>query len=350
MPLATEFTSKGRINFKCSLTRNEVDSLVSDSQVEILQTFDAVEDTTWKMLNDRLFTSRPEIELRVYGFYSSECDLSFLGYLTNLHHFSADCLMRAEGIERVADLPRLESLRVGIYNLESFDFLANLPARNLRKLSLGATKSKKPALGHLERFGELRKLYVEGQQKEIEAISKLPCLEDLTLRSITVGDLDFIRHLKNLWSLDIKLGGTNNLAALADIDTIKYLELWQVRGLKDISVISTMRGLQYLFLQSLPHVANLPDSSNLRALRRVNLDSMKGLKDIRGLAKAPALEEFMHCSAHGMEPTHYADILKSKTLKRMSVGFGSARKNKELDDQARHMGIEPYESSQFLFA
>ena len=125
------------------------------------------------------------------------------------------------------------------------------------------------------------------------------------------------------------------------MDRIKYLELWQIRGLKDISVISTMHGLQYLFLQSLPHIASLPDFSNLRA---------KGLKDIRGLAKAPALEELMHCSAQGMEPTHYADLLKSKTLKRISVGFGSTKKNKELFDEARRMGIEPYQSSQFSFA
>jgi hypothetical protein len=350
MPLATKNVSKGRVDFKCSLTRNEVDSLVSDAQLKILQTCDSVDDTTWEMLNERLFTLRPEVELRVYGFYSSECDLSFLAYLTNLHHFSADCLMRAKGIERVADLPMLESLSVGIDNLENFDFLANLSERYLRKLSLGRTKSKKPSLGHLKRFGELRRLYVEGQEKEIEAISKLSCLEDLTLRSITIGDLDFIRDLKSLWSLDIKLGGTNNLAALAGIDRIKYLELWQVRGLKDISVISTMRGLQYLFLQSLPHVANLPDFSNLRALRRVVLDSMKGLQDIRGLARAPALEEFMHIAAQGLEPTHYADLLTSKTLKRIGVGFGSTRKNKEFLDQARHMGIESYGRSQFVFA
>jgi hypothetical protein len=35
---------------------------------------------------------------------------------------------------------------------------------------------------------------------------------------------------------------------------IKYLELWQVRKLKNIGVISTLIGLQFLFLQSLPQI------------------------------------------------------------------------------------------------
>jgi Leucine-rich repeat (LRR) protein len=246
-------------------------------------------------------------------------------------------------------LTKLQSLSIGIYSLKDFDFLSGLPDSGLRKLSLGATKSKKPSLRHLERFGELRKLYIEGQEKDIDVIAKLPRLEDLTLRSVTVKDLGFLRYLSNLWSLDIKLGGTNNLSALAGMDRIKYLELWQIRGLKDISVISTMRGLQYIFLQSLPHIATIPDLSKLLALRRIHLDNMKGLNDITALATAPLLEELMHCSARGMKPAHYADLLASKTLKRIFVGFGSIGKSNELLIQAHSVGIKQYKHSQFSF-
>jgi hypothetical protein len=110
-----------------------------------------------------------------------------------------------------------------------------------------------------------------------------------------------------------------------------------------------MHGLQYLFLQSLPHITTIPDLSKLRALRRIYLENMKGLKDIAALVKAPGLEELMHCDAKGMEPTQYADLLASKCLKRIFVGFGSSRKNKELLDQARAVGIQEFERSQFLF-
>jgi hypothetical protein len=67
------------------------------------------------------------------------------------------------------------------------------------------------------------------------------------------------------------------------------------------------------------------------------------------LAKAPALEEYIHVSAQGLEPAQYADLLTSKALKRISVGFGSERKNKILRDMATRAGIEQYEGSPFSF-
>jgi hypothetical protein len=216
-------------------------------------------------------------------------------------------------------------------------------------LSLCATKSKKPSLAPVARFDQLRKLSLEGQQKDLDVISKLTSLEDLTLRSISVADFAFLRDLNRLWSLDIKLGGSKNLAALEGMAGIKYLELWQVRGLNDISVVSTLTGLQHLFLQSLPNVTCIPDLSRLRALRRVFLENMKGLKDVRSLASAPALEDFIHCSAQGMEPDQYLDLLKMPTLRRLLVGFGSERKNEVLRNLAKQVGIEQFERDEFVF-
>jgi len=40
------------------------------------------------------------------------------------------------------------------------------------------------------------------------------------------------------------------LPAIADKESIKYLELWQIRGLGDIGVVSLLSGLQFLFVQS----------------------------------------------------------------------------------------------------
>jgi len=252
-------------------------------------------------------------------------------------------------VEYLASLENLEKLSVGIYNLETFDFLAELPHRRLQELSLGATKSKKPSLRPLANFDQLRTVYLEGQQKDIEVLATLPKIEDLTLRSISVAGLDFVTGLKHLWSLDIKLGGVHDLSALRDMGQIKYLELWQVRDLADISVVSTLHGLQYLFLQSLSQVSRIPDLSKLKNLRRVYLENMKGLRDLTPLTKAPALEEFMHVSALGMDPAKYAAFLASSTLKRMSVGFGSARKNQALCDCAAKAGIAPYTNTPFSF-
>ena len=170
-------------------------------------------------------------------------------------------------------------------------------------------------------------------------MAELAGLEDLTLRSITVAGLDFLRKLKHLWSLDIKLGGTSNLNALEGMTGIKYLELWHVKDMRNIDFVSTLSSLQLLFLQCLPHIKALPDMSRLAALRRVHLESMKGLKDISALSAAPCLEELVHIAAIGMEPAKYADLLKHKSLKRLSVGFGSRKKNEMLRELAESAGI-----------
>jgi hypothetical protein len=337
VPLATRNFSRGRLDFVNSLTAEEVDRLAADPRLEVLHTRTRVEPSTWDLLNDRLFSQRPEVDLRVYGY--AGYDLSFVRRLPNVRRFLADCLIRARGVENVASFPDLEKLSVGIYELESFDFLTNLPDQRLQDLSLHATKSKKPTLRHLERYKHLRTLYLEGQKKEIEAISSLPRVEDLTLRSITVPGLNFLKGLERLWSLDIKLGGINNLSALEGDTRIKYLELWQIRGLVDIAVISTMRALEHLFLQSLAHIRSLPDLSKLRALRRIDLTSMKGLVDLHALTTAPALEELCHFDAAGIEPEQYADLLRLKTLKRLTVGLGSQKKNEIVAKMAAQAGV-----------
>src|SRR5207302_5926165 len=181
--------------------------------------------------------------------------------LTNVRRFAADCLLHANAADSISQLEDLESLSIGIYDLEGFDFLSDLRANKLKALSLGATFSKKPSLRVIERFRSIETLHVEGQDKDIEVIGGLPHLQDLTLRSVTVASLGFLRGLSSLWSIDIKLGGTRNLAALANLVNVKYLELWQIRGLNDLSPISEMTGLQFLFLQSLRNVTRLPDFS-----------------------------------------------------------------------------------------
>lgn len=349
MPLiGYEYLSKTRCQFKSSLSAIEVLSLAKDKNLGVLQTCYPVEPETWDLLNKNLFAKRHDVELRVYGFYQSDCDLSFLTLMSNVRRFSADCLMNATGVEHIAELQDLESLGIGIFSLENFDFLAYLPTQ-LRGLFLGATKSKQPRLQHLSRLKELRKLSLEGQQKDLDVIEGLTALEDLTLRSIGPANLQFLRSLNRLWSLDIKLGGLRDLSALDGLNQIKYLELWQVRGLCDINVISTMRGLQHLFLQSLPNVTELPDLSKLKALRRIHLQNMKGLKQLKAIATAPALETFYHFDARGMQPEMYEEILKLSTLKVASVGLGSDKKNGIFEKMATQHGIEFSGREPFVF-
>jgi len=339
---------KDRVEFLDRLTPKEVHELASNPNLRVLQTARPVSSPTWELLNQNLFALRPDIELRVYGFYSSTCDLAFVKGMSNVRRFSADCLMRAVGIEHLAELENLEELSIGIFALDNFDFISTLPA-GIKSLFLGATKSRKPRLDGLGRFRSLRKLYVEGQQNGIEVIADLQELEDVTLRSISTPGIEYVARLPRLWSLDIKLGGIQNLSAIAGKESIKYLELWQIRGLSDISVISSLSGLQYLFLQALRQVTSIPNLSRLTKLRRLLLDNMKGLKDVNAIDKAPALEEFIHIAAQGFMPRQYEELLNNPTLRQVHIGFCSKRKNEQFQALVARSGKSKWQRTEFVF-
>lgn len=256
--------------------------------------------------------------------------------------------MRAEGVEYLSALEQLEELSIGIYSLNSFDFLKAIP-NGLKALSLGATKSKKPRLELLVRFQSLTKLYIEGQEHGIDVITELRELEDLTLRSISTPNLEYLLTLPRLRSLNIKLGGIKSLSAIAGKESIQYLELWRIRGLSDISVISSLTGLQYLFLQDLRNVSSIPDLSKLTKLRRIHLENMKGLEDVSAIRHAPALEQFIHVSAQNIPPEKYGDLLLKPSLRELFVGFGSEKKNQEFNSLVMRSGKSQYRRTQFVF-
>ena len=319
-----------RIDFEGSLSTVDIQALIEDQELKVLQCSTPVESQTWNLLNEQFFPLRPEVELRAYSFYTLPCDLSFASKMTNVQHFSADCLLEAVGVEHVAAMTNLKTLHIGIYKLESFDFL-NQVNPNLKRLILGATRSKKPDLSPLSRFASLEEIYLEGQQKNIEVLSQLRNLKDVTLRSINTLDLRYLRPLQKMWSLDIKLGGIRNLNDIEGMETIKYLELWQIRELTDIGVISSLRGLQYFFLQSLRRISALPPLQQLKNLRRVSLDNLKDLRDFSSLEFAPALVEFVHTRPQPFKPEDYLPLFRNPNLKSANVWYSSSKLNQRFD-------------------
>jgi Leucine-rich repeat (LRR) protein len=339
---------KHRIEFFDRLTQKEVQDLATNPNLRILQTASPVSSETWELLNQNLFALRPDVELRVYGFYSSMCDLSFVKAMSNVRRVSADCLMRAVGIEHLADLENLDELYIGIFSLESFDFLSSLPS-SLKSLTLGPTKSKKPHLKELGRFRSLRKLGLAGQQNGIAIVADLRGLEQLSLRAISTPNLDYVSILPSLWSLDILLGGIRNLSAISGKKSINYLELCRIRELSDVTVLSSLVGLQYLDLRELRNVTDIPDLSRLTKLRKLVLDNMKGLKDVSAIGKVPALEGFLHISAQGFLPEPYWNLLNKPSLQQAHIGFCSQPENERFQALVRQSGRPTYQRTEFVF-
>ncbi|MBV6418120.1 MAG: hypothetical protein CMLOHMNK_02904 [Steroidobacteraceae bacterium] len=347
MPISTAL-DKTRADLAEPISRRDVVALLRDSAIRVVQTSSPISVASWTRLDAELFSQRPEIQLRVYGFNSSECDLSFARAMNNVRHFAADCLRKARNVDSVAAIPALESLSIGIFELESFCFLEGV-SPNLSRLFLGATRSKKPSLEPLARLTNLRELYLEGQQKEIEILSDLITLQDLTLRSIVTPNLEYIADLPALWSLDIKLGGIRDLSATSKVKSLKYLELWQIRGLEDVSVISGLSSLQNLFLQSLSRVISMPRLERCESLRRIVLQNMRGLKDLSALQFAPALEEFLLLQGEASKPDDLAPVLRNPRLVRAGAFFGSNAKNNEFQSMLRSTGRSTFERTPFEY-
>ena len=162
-------------------------------------------------------------------------------------------------------------------------------------------------------------------------------------------NLDFLGNLKNLWSVDIKLGGIKDFSVLSKLPKIKYLELWQVRSLSDISFISRMKELQYLHLESLINVVDLPSFDKLYKLRRVQLMNLKGLKKFEKLKSAPNLQDFFFTMIHQQQPEDLVPVLQNPSLKNVYVYFNSEKKNKIFKALIKTYGKEIFDYPDFIY-
>jgi hypothetical protein len=258
----------------------------------------------------------PEVAIRAYGGYDgSITDVEFLRHFRGARHVAIDAL----------------------YELQSLDGLHHL-TEDLESLVLGRTR-RRFSMAPLRRFRHLRRLYVEGHGKDIDVISDLRNLGALTLRSLTLPNLELLVPLRRLRSLDIKLGGTTDLTPLGDMKQIEYLELWMIRGFRDLSEVSGLEGLRYLFLQALKQVTALPDLTGCARLERIHLETMKGLTDLEPLRDAPALRDLELVDVPQLRWNHVVALKDHPTLQTLRVGTGSSRRNADL--QARLGYPEP---------
>lgn len=269
-----------------------------------VQFVSALTDSDYKTLAEGM-RAFPDVTLRAYGSYDgSITNLEFLRFFPFLRSFQADALY---------------------HSLTNIDGLGYLPD-DVRYIGLGQT-NKRLSLAPLARFTAMKRLYLEGQTKDIDVVSHLTQLRGVTLRSITLPDLSLLTSLKSLRSLDLKLGGTKNLALLPEFQSLAYLELWMVRGLSDLSPIAELPNLEYLFLQALRQVTELPAMSRLTGLRRLWIETMKGLTDLSPIREAPGIRQLAVIDMAHLQPDAFAPLVGHPSLRSLRFGLGSNRKN-----------------------
>jgi hypothetical protein len=308
----------------------EIAALAREEEAKDIQFAEPPSRAALETLEREILRHRSDFEVRFYGFYQTACDLRMLRHIPSVKTLVVNCLGgEVDGVDEIGRLKNLVNLTVGIECLNDFTFLDGLPP-SLKILYLEEAKKKTLSLKPLSRFQKLRRLYVERHHKDLNVVSELGSLEELVLRSITVPSLSFLSSLQNLRVLDLKLGGTRNLDVLGDLANLKKLEIWRVSRLMNLDDVVKARDLRVLYLQDLPNVTRLPSFAPMKELREVHFDHLNGLKNIVPVTEAPGLEWFSltsapHCSAETLKP-----LLRHPTLKRVSVGLGSFRKNREV--------------------
>ncbi len=209
MPL--QRTSPDRIDLSGDLPDSELRGLAGDPRVRTLQTSGPLDPAGWRALDQTFFSRRPDVELRVYGFYGIPCDLAFARTLEHVRNFSADCLMAADNVDAIAAIP----------------------------------------------------------------------------------------------------------------------------------------GLQNLHLQSLRQVRSLPDLRAAKSLRRVWIETLKGLADLSPLESAPALEDVALVGASHLSPEDLLPVLRNPRLRHLRAGLGSKRKNDRVAELVHERGLsddwEPFQ-------
>ena len=217
-------------------------------------------------------------------------------------------------------------------SLRSIEGLRHL-GEQLESLTIGRTKVQLD-LKVVGRFKNLTRLIVERQSKGLEVIGTMASLEELTLRSITLPDLS-LSYRRSLRALALKLGGTREIGLLRELPQLEYLELWMIKGFDDASAVGDIETLRYLFLQSLARVTSLPSLESSRHLRRVHIETMKGLRDLASVAMAPALESLLVIDCSQFSAEHFAPFVGHPSLREARIGTGSSRRNMAIDELLR---------------
>lgn len=275
-----------------------------DTRCRVVQFCDPLTDLEMDRLA-AFMSGYPHVPLRVYG-HNTVDNLDFL-----------------------KKFPFLQGLQVDAWHLRDFSGIRNVGPQ-LEYLGLGATKSKSISMSLLRQFPGLKDLYLEGHRKDIEIVSELPRLEILSLRSITVDGLDFLKPVKSLRWLDLKLGGTRNLDALSGMTQLEYLELWFIRGLCDLTPVSSLENLQVLHLETLKNVSVPPEMGRLRNLQRLHLQNLANLTTISQAMLAPALRELLLIDLPLIRQDELIALKDHPTLEKILVATGGLKKNTQI--------------------
>ena len=136
----------------------------------------------------------------------------------------------------------------------------------------------------------------------------------LTLWAVKVPG-DFFSSLPHLEWLDIRGGSGLSIDNVRGCQALTYLQVNQVRGLRDLSALGSLTTLRLLSLYGLPQVRGLPSLGALTELTRLQIGSMKGISGLGPVLDAPCLKDLLLIKAVALAQEDADAIAAHPTLR-----------------------------------
>lgn len=257
-----------------------LEEIAQDKRIQWVQISEELPSKAYQMI-DRIFEKRQDLYFRIFSIYGDKTfDISVLGQMPHCSKVWIDAHLRenknAINLEYLCELPNLKGLHLDLFDRRDYTFINNL-SPNLEELIIFADTMSGAIqfdCKWLLQYKELHSLYLgKKAKKNLESISRISKLKNLSLRGIKVADFDFLKEL-HLESFALLWCGNTDLSGLGELESLRELELWRIMKLENLDFISRLVNLETLKLQDLTHITKLPDLSRLEKLTNIQIDNV----------------------------------------------------------------------------
>ena len=223
----------------------------------------------------------------------------------------------------------LQRLHVALYKLRDIEGFDQVPW--LRELTFGETE-KKFSLRFVDNWPQLRRLFLVKGKTDLHCLQRLTALQELGFSGFTLPDLSVLLPLTELRKLQLFLGGTRNLAALARLPSLEELWLMRITKLSDLGVLADLTGLKTLKLEWMRNVSDLPSLHRHTRLENVELEMMKGLTDLSAIAAAPALRRLVVADMPQLTADSFRCLIGHQRLEELWAATGKRKVNAQIKE------------------
>ena len=278
------------------INEQTLNEIVNNKKLKWIQISGYLPNEAYRKI-DRMLSLRPDITFRLFHFLDNdEVDISFLMNMPHVKKLQINCIDFKSNPKRInlsvlAEL-NLKSLHIECFDLRDYEFVQNL-SDELEELSIMADTMGagiKFDCTWLLKYQNLQTLWLgKKAKKNIESIRQLPKLKSLSLRGIKLADFSFLYQM-NLEKLALLWNSNNNLHELAELKSLKEIELWRINKLSDISFIGELTNLEIITILD-EFIEETPKKSSISARGSLAKYANKALWEKEDTAWEEAMSE-----------------------------------------------------------